>query len=774
MDNGARHANARPSDLASTLNLDLVESWERKYSAAESNDLGPESELIRAVESDKLDYEKIENRVQQLVSATEVAQGFCGKCRHLLEHWPDLGTKDWAHAVARPFRTEEIEAATRAGCKFCAFLLSRLNITELLDTFRKIEARLETVGNGGTASLSIQNWAFIPAASQLLWLNFPGRVADRCNANGARAVKFESHVLSPTSKLWEEPLDPLDMARIWLRECGDSHEVCRSAKKLGQPTRLISISNDAVKLVLTENWEAFPPYATLSYCWGRKHFPMLTRDKLDLFLEAIPIKDLPQTFKDAIRVARTLGLAYIWIDSLCIIQQDDNDWRYESGQMRSVYGGTHVNLAASSATSVYEGLCLKPTQYSGGFCARVTTSEYCRGQTFHASEVYNESSSETYLATRAWTFQEKLLAPRTISFGAQGVFWECRSGIKSEFLPDGFPGLHGSLLVGPENRAWDWSDIVWNYSAADLTHGSDKLAAISGIAARQHAITGEQYLAGMWRRRFITQLPWSVRYEDPTPRKKRPEWRAPTWSWASVDGQVAYWAGWDHDGLVKEMEEYIRVLDVWTIPSGSDPFGPVSGGELSVACSVLVRGYLVESSDFETTAPLRSYGNERVLVETGVQPFGVVMDCLDDEYSQRNDPLYLLPLFGSPSSTEMRKAREERSAYLDEKTGKNAEAEGSEDEEYAWPAWAVGLSIDGIILRKSGKAKGHFRRVGSFRHWYPKPSPFDESAQDDQRKHYQEFMQVWERAGRETADAECAGMSAVSNNEEARYIITIE
>lgn len=200
MDTIARYESGQPPGSAGILNIASVKSWEQRYSASNGGDCGPQSEVIREVQSDKLNYEQIEKRVQQLVSGTELIQGFCNKCQHLLEHWPDLEAKDWACAVGRPCRTNEIEAAARVGCTFCTFLLSRLIATEQLDTFRRIEARLEIVNNSGTASLSVQNWGR-PMDTQLLWLNFPGKVASHCNDPGAQATKFQSHFLSPACKL---------------------------------------------------------------------------------------------------------------------------------------------------------------------------------------------------------------------------------------------------------------------------------------------------------------------------------------------------------------------------------------------------------------------------------------------------------------------------------------------------------------------------------------------------------------------------------------------
>ncbi|KAI1103521.1 hypothetical protein F4804DRAFT_309726 [Jackrogersella minutella] len=135
------------------------------------------------------------------MSTTAVVQGYCVKCRHLLSHWPDLPSVAEAYAVGRSCYTDELEAATRSWCKFCSFLLSRLKVEGLLDTFRKIENRLRSLNTGEAASLTIQNWSVVGAHSQLRWLNLPGKVSDNCNSPGSTMLQFESRALSPTGKV---------------------------------------------------------------------------------------------------------------------------------------------------------------------------------------------------------------------------------------------------------------------------------------------------------------------------------------------------------------------------------------------------------------------------------------------------------------------------------------------------------------------------------------------------------------------------------------------
>lgn len=131
-----------------------------------------------------------------------------------------------------------------------------------------------------------------------------------------------------------------------------------------------------------------------------------------------------------------------------------------------------------------------------------------------------------------------------------------------------------------------WPQIIQLYSAANLTFGKDKLVALSGIARIAYNETGDQYLAGLWRGQIIEQLCW--RRLGSKSRVKRPAWRAPTWSWASVDGRV-FWLPLQ-DGFLET--KYVQVLDANTEKYGYDPFGQVANGVIRLACSTMVGGLL--------------------------------------------------------------------------------------------------------------------------------------------------------------------------------------
>jgi hypothetical protein len=204
-DNHNSHDQVSHDDLDSRVKG--YKEWFREYMASDGDKIGKDSELLKAVNSDELDGQFVERRIQELTPKDPITNGFCSKCRNLFDNWPTLGgsstiqhgskpdplLKGWEHGVAQSYNTFEIEGSARVRCRFCTFLLQSLKDSEQLDTFRKIEVRLYHLDEKATASLSVQNWGTNPI--QILWLNLPGKVCTHCNNGIAAEVKFDSAFL---------------------------------------------------------------------------------------------------------------------------------------------------------------------------------------------------------------------------------------------------------------------------------------------------------------------------------------------------------------------------------------------------------------------------------------------------------------------------------------------------------------------------------------------------------------------------------------------------
>ncbi|KAK8121233.1 pantothenate transporter [Apiospora kogelbergensis] len=196
-----------------------------------------------------------------------------------------------------------------------------------------------------------------------------------------------------------------------------------------------------------------------------------------------------------------------------------------------------------------------------------------------------------------------MLPPRTIHFGNTGVFWECRESLLSEFHPADMPSVESfhSLVYGDENEIrtdYLWRFVVKRYSAANLTKRQDNFPALAGIARAVADATGDEYLAGLWKCDIGFHLCWSaVRPERERERRHShgPDWLAPSWSWASIEGPVSHLnIGADREvNLTGDFATRLaHVYNTEMMFSGVAPFGQLSWGVLYLRCSVILSGWL--------------------------------------------------------------------------------------------------------------------------------------------------------------------------------------
>jgi hypothetical protein len=144
-------------------------------------------------------------------------------------------------------------------------------------------------------------------------------------------------------------------------------------------------------------------------------------------------------------MTRRLGCRYIWIDALCIIQGNKADWNEEGVRMDEIYGGSFLNLAAAAARNGNEGLfSARDPNRIRGFEVPIKGPEF-RGPKTAAfcaetiSHIMMRNTEASVLMERAWVFQEIYLAPRTLFFGPEQLFWKCRSSVTSETYPYQIP-----------------------------------------------------------------------------------------------------------------------------------------------------------------------------------------------------------------------------------------------------------------------------------------------------------------------------------------------
>lgn len=290
------------------------------------------------------------------------------------------------------------------------------------------------------------------------------------------------------------------------------------------------------------------------------------------------------------------------------IQDDDDneDWQREASTMSDVYAGSSLNIAATAAENGRIGCFFQRDQRT---LERIRPCVLKLRYQATQQAVYilldphkwKLEIDQSPLAKRAWVLQERFLAPRTLHFGASQIYWECSKLVACESFPFGMP-LEG-LVFGNEiaqakcfviregqkqdEKYWNqfstfWQNIVSHYSQARLTNEEDKLVAISGVARFCHNRTGDQYIAGLWKRNLHHHLLWfGVRHVEPsaTAATSLKKYIAPTWSWASSNRPVLFYSNFGRS--------MFSTLELRVIPLAQDPFGQLKAASLRIKCTQL-------------------------------------------------------------------------------------------------------------------------------------------------------------------------------------------
>jgi hypothetical protein len=400
-------------------------------------------------------------------------------------------------------------------------------------------------------------------------------------------------------------------------------------------------------------------YTTLSYCWGNaQHQLTTTKATLQSRLHGLPpIGEIPKTIADAIKVTRHLGIQYLWVDSLCIIQDDEVGKLEQIDAMSEIFRDSTVTIAASSAASVSEGFLASAKPLKA--IARLPLFISENGKVVELGKIYlrgdwiRVSVNDEPLYSRAWTFQETILSPRVLDFNTYNSVHMC-SDLDYPSLFSGYkvtdhewPGseifrhvhrLEASKMfqalyfMHPRysfrlgefdcNTFGMWRDVVYQYSGRGLTLPTDRLPALSGIAKRLSPYGGD-YVAGLWKQSLVHHLGWehnimhmwpqgaldgdsipaNIQNEVTDHTQPRP---APTWSWVSVPYGVC---------IAPLSKADATLLDCQVTPmSDINPHGQVKQGILTLKARVLRYGDLPLEPAFLHDGSLASLDKEKPFI----------------------------------------------------------------------------------------------------------------------------------------------------------------
>ncbi|KZL68765.1 TOL-like protein [Colletotrichum tofieldiae] len=434
-------------------------------------------------------------------------------------------------------------------CAFCALLCKQATKFDELgsSTISNINSVLTLQPKGYAIS------RIYPVAPSQFHLGSQGRSED-----AARTI--ESMLLQPVHNHYPIYAASSRLLFSWLQNCDENHDCWNSPKykKRFLPTRLLNVkpSGDLgqVRLDAMMTIEG-NQYLALSHCWGQsatEKMPMwLTLvENLGSRMVGFKLDELPKTFQDAVQITRELGISYLWIDSLCIIQDDTHDWNRESKRMEDVYASAYCTIAAASAPN------------SGtGFLGDIKNNDSLFIQDDDGNVAYVSTNVADFehdvnaasLNQRAWVMQERFLSPRTIHFTDTQVYGECGDGVyagDSIFLRSR-RGTRKFFEVDPKfpNRlrssgfatTWEFlRALLENYTHRGITEPSDRAIAISGLMARVKKALPCPIHHGIIDWYLHRSLLWKRAKGD---RRKKIDYRTsnvPSWSWMAHEGIIEF------------------------------------------------------------------------------------------------------------------------------------------------------------------------------------------------------------------------------------------
>ncbi|KAF5237983.1 hypothetical protein FAUST_5789 [Fusarium austroamericanum] len=364
------------------------------------------------------------------------------------------------------------------------------------------------------------------------------------------------------------------MAKNWIRICQENHTECQELQKKRQrkailPRRLLHIGSSEIQPRIIHIQDTVP-YCALSYCWGSKDFFTTTRDNLVQIMRGIPMESFPAIMRDAISVVRSLEYVYIWIDALCIVQDDEQDWAHEAGIMGDIYFNAELTISTLVSGDCHTGLfqprsvrishpvpldIWQPKIQRKANASRALTPQWLERDVKTSGPVHS----------RGWTLQEQLLSKRILYFGHKMLHFECLHDYVVEANPGGeyrrSANQHDkelqirrhtkkALQVGrtrdsiSSETQWDrqpfelWKQQVQDFTRRNLTRASDRPPAFDAISKSLATAVGCKPLCGIWDGdKLFESLCWQTENCADVPLNLP---NIPSWTWLARTGATSF------------------------------------------------------------------------------------------------------------------------------------------------------------------------------------------------------------------------------------------
>jgi hypothetical protein len=586
----------------------------------------------------------------------------CHYCRQILEAFHDIDIKISYMLFKYHENRQDMYMSARAGCSLCmAFIKAVFGDAEegnyqgmVINTQDEKATSFSFVFSGRDSDKRLQMWDTCHPQELLYEFEIycsrgkPNSMLT-CFTRDLGCIMLTFMIDSGLSRVdWTmyRPLftDPsseeaLELLRERYDRCCDKHDLCRSASTVW-PKRLVDVGYP-IRIVEPQRGKEPPPkFLYLSACWGGDFALRLTASNYSVLREEIVLEKLPKTIRDAILVARGMQIPYIWVDSLCILQDSLSDWSGEAGLLKDYLQGCAFTLGAASSPSLAAGfLNFRDDQRCYTF--DITSVGSLAGTKVHIRPslppVWN-SLSRSPLFSRLWTLQELTVCSRSIFFGSSNIVWNCRTlmiseASQSEMQPlwNGRLGID-ALLDSPsilkrrssanpsqsQNSDPDslnrnpsssnvtiyesWHKIVEYSSRLKVTFERDRLPALSALASITAAkLDQDMYLAGLWKNNLHHDLLW---HRANTALTRTAYSNIPSWSWAAYTGRISYsLRNLLRLDVTDTFEHTLRpsaeIKKALLQLKGPDPFGDVGVARIHIEAAYIGRDALFNTMELD-------------------------------------------------------------------------------------------------------------------------------------------------------------------------------
>ncbi|KAL7928817.1 heterokaryon incompatibility protein domain-containing protein [Trichoderma chlorosporum] len=426
----------------------------------------------------------------------------------------------------------------------------------------------------------------------------------------------------------EDPKLHLSVTRQWLSNCQEFHPHCGGRTAMQMPTRVIKVGKlhgkESPRLFITADEKCRKGrYVALSYCWGDnvRHKVTLKNGTLECYSKSIPRDDMTLAHQEALQIAEELGYQYIWIDALCIIQDDKADWARESSKIADVYSNAELTIVAGRCENSLKGFLgqtIRPRLPPSRLAYNAFNTTTADGLGCYVS--LQRSHRIGPVDRRAWCFQESVLSRRMIVYGEEQLSFKCRTRLdyedggytvyqlSQERRFDPSADLTANQHLSQREILEQWYGLTILYSIRNLWDPTDIFATLCGVALRFQRALGTRYLAGLWENDMIRGLLWKSRrvvgggYNNramtkplSAPRKgttHRSEIvRAPSWSWTALEGCIWPARGRQYDKRLKDALNFrCRPANQDGITWSPDAWNPTMVTNLPLPCRLEVIG----------------------------------------------------------------------------------------------------------------------------------------------------------------------------------------